>query len=72
MKAQSPVPFVKPITACTILERTGNGLVREIVHKGVPASPSTHKRATRRRTLRALEQRQSVVVPVNQARFSAT
>jgi len=34
MKAEDPVPFVKPITACTILERTGNGLVREIVHKG--------------------------------------
>jgi ketosteroid isomerase-like protein len=34
MKAENPVPFVKPITACTILERTGNGLVREIVHKG--------------------------------------
>jgi ketosteroid isomerase-like protein len=34
MKAEDPVPFVKPITACTILERTANGLVREIVHKG--------------------------------------
>jgi ketosteroid isomerase-like protein len=34
MKAENPVPFVKPITACTILERTANGLVREIVHKG--------------------------------------
>jgi ketosteroid isomerase-like protein len=34
MKAENPVPFVKPITACTILERTENGLVREIVHKG--------------------------------------
>jgi ketosteroid isomerase-like protein len=34
MKAEDPVPFVKPITACTILERTADGLVREIVHKG--------------------------------------
>jgi ketosteroid isomerase-like protein len=34
MKAENPVPFVKPITACKILERTANGLVREIVHKG--------------------------------------
>jgi ketosteroid isomerase-like protein len=34
MKAEDPVPFVKPITACKILERTGNGLLREIVHKG--------------------------------------
>ena len=34
MKAEDPVPFVKPITACTIIERTENGLVREIVHKG--------------------------------------
>ena len=34
MKAENPVPFVKPITACKILERTENGLLREIVHKG--------------------------------------
>jgi ketosteroid isomerase-like protein len=34
MKAENPVPFVKPITACKILERTKNGLLREIVHKG--------------------------------------
>jgi Acetylaranotin biosynthesis cluster protein L len=34
MKAENPMPFVTPITACTILERTANGLVREIVHKG--------------------------------------
>lgn len=34
MKAENPVPFVRPITACKILERTANGLVREIVHNG--------------------------------------
>ena len=34
MKAEDPVPFVKPITACKILERTENGLLREIVHNG--------------------------------------
>ena len=34
MKAEDPVPFVKPITACKILERTKDGLLREIVHKG--------------------------------------
>jgi hypothetical protein len=29
-EAENPVPFVTPITACTILERTANGLAREI------------------------------------------
>jgi ketosteroid isomerase-like protein len=34
MKAEDPVAFVKPITACRILERTEKGLLREIVHRG--------------------------------------
>jgi hypothetical protein len=34
MKAENPLPFVPVITACNILERQGDGLLREIVDRG--------------------------------------
>lgn len=31
-KAETPMPFVEPIVDCTILERFGDGFLREIMH----------------------------------------
>lgn len=34
MKAENPLPFVPVISNCKVIERRGDGLVREIVDKG--------------------------------------
>ena len=34
MKAENPLPFVPVISSCKVIERRGDGLVREIVDKG--------------------------------------
>ncbi len=34
MKAENPLPFVPVISSCKVLERRGDGIVREIVDKG--------------------------------------
>lgn len=34
MKAENPLPFVPVISSCTVIERQGDRLVREIVDKG--------------------------------------
>jgi len=34
MKAENPLPFVPVISSCTVIERSADGLVREIVDKG--------------------------------------
>jgi len=34
MKAENPLPFVPVISSCKVIERTPDGLVREIVDKG--------------------------------------
>lgn len=36
MKAENPVPFVESMTACTVVERTKDGLVRDFVSRGEP------------------------------------
>lgn len=33
-KAENPLPYVKAITACTVVERFPGGLIRDIVHNG--------------------------------------
>jgi hypothetical protein len=33
-KAENPMPFVPVITSCRIVERHGNGLIREIIDRG--------------------------------------
>jgi hypothetical protein len=36
MKAENPMPFVPVISSCRVVERSGNGLIREIVDRGDP------------------------------------
>src|SRR6202044_1154920 len=36
MKAENPLPFVPVITSCKVVERHGDGLLREIVDRGDP------------------------------------
>lgn len=36
MKAENPLPFVRSITECAVVERFDGGLVRDIVHAGQP------------------------------------
>lgn len=35
-KAANPLPYVRSITSCTVVDRFDNGLVRDIVHVGQP------------------------------------
>jgi len=35
-KAANPLPYVKSITECTVVERFDGGLVRDIIHVGQP------------------------------------
>ena len=36
MKAENPLPYVRSITECTLVERFDGGLVRDIIHAGQP------------------------------------
>jgi Domain of unknown function (DUF1857) len=36
MKAENPMPFVPVISSCRVVERSDNGLIREIVDRGDP------------------------------------
>lgn len=57
MKAENPLPFVPVISSCAIVERTANGLVRNIVDRGDPITERVTFRPERTVTFERLSGR---------------